>query len=64
MKIRILTSIGGNAEPMYGLPEFSFSPGEVVDLDKSLAAAWIAAGHAESVKGKSTQQELPQQEGN
>ena len=54
MKVRMLISIGGHAEPAYNHPEFSYSPGDVVDIDKTLAAAWIAAGHAEPVKGKAT----------
>lgn len=50
MKVRMLVSIAGGAEPLYGLEEFSFRPGEEVDLDDTLAGHWIAAGHASAVK--------------
>ncbi len=50
MKVRILISIAGNAEPMYDLPDFSFAPGETLDLHDTLAQHWINAGHAESVQ--------------
>ena len=46
----MLTSIAGNADARYGLADFSFAPNDVVDLDKTLAASWIDAGHAEKVK--------------
>lgn len=47
----MLVSIAGHADPQYGLADFSFGVGEVVELDKTLAAAWIDAGHAEKAKG-------------
>ena len=48
MKIRMLTSIAGHADPANGLDDdFSFKPGELLELDEPLAEAWIAAGHAE-----------------
>lgn len=47
MKVRILTSISGNPEPLYDLPHFSFSPGEIVEIDDELATAWINSGIAE-----------------
>lgn len=50
MKIRMLTSIAGNADERYGLEAFAFAPGEVVDVHKDLAAAWIKCGHAEKAK--------------
>lgn len=50
MRVRMLISIAGNAEPNYGLPEFSFAPGDTPDLHKDLAKAWIAAGHAEKFR--------------
>jgi hypothetical protein len=49
MKIRMQVSIAGLAEPLYGLPEFSFAPGQVVDVDPVLAAHWLACGHAAAV---------------
>jgi len=49
MTVRFLVSIAGNAEPMYDLPEFSFSPGDTANLHDDLAAAWIDAGHVEAV---------------
>jgi hypothetical protein len=53
MKVRMLVSIAGHAEPAYSLPEFSFSPGDEVDLDPALAKAWLESGHAEKVRGRS-----------
>lgn len=52
MKIRMLVSIAGNADARYGLGDFSFAAGQVVDVDKVLAAAWIAAGNAEKPKAE------------
>jgi hypothetical protein len=46
MIVVIQQSIAGNADDRYGLAEFSFRPREVVDLDDTLAAAWIEAGIA------------------
>lgn len=48
MKVCMCVSIAGHAEPMYGLGDFSFSPGDVVDLHPDLAEAWLANGHAEA----------------
>jgi hypothetical protein len=50
MKVTILQSIAGNAEPLYGLPEFSFRPGETVELNDDLAKTWIASGIAAKAK--------------
>ena len=50
MKVIILQSIAGNAEPRYDLPEFAFRPGEMVDLNDDLAKAWISSGVAEKPK--------------
>jgi hypothetical protein len=50
MKVTILQSIAGNAEPLYDLPEFSFRPGETVELNDALAKAWIASGIAAKAK--------------
>lgn len=49
-KIRIKTSIAGNAEPEYGLAPFSFRPGEELEVDTRLATHWIASGVAEAVE--------------
>jgi hypothetical protein len=46
MIVVIQQSIAGNADDRYGLAEFSFRPHEVVDLDDTLAAAWIETGIA------------------
>lgn len=48
-KIRLKTSIAGNAEPRYGLAPFAFAPGQEVELDERLAAHWIASGVAEAI---------------
>lgn len=50
MKVSILQSIAGNAEPMYGQPEFGYAPGQVVEVDDALARAWIAGGIAAKAK--------------
>jgi hypothetical protein len=62
MKIRMLTSIAGNADPRYGLDSFSFAPNAVVDVHKNLAAAWIASGAAEKVKGNAATPEAAEAE--
>ena len=49
MKVRMLVSIAGHAEPKYGLPEFAFKPGEVVELNDTLAEAWVTAEIAQLV---------------
>jgi hypothetical protein len=46
MKVLILMSIAGNEDPLYDLPHFSFSPGDIVELDDDLASAWIDSGIA------------------
>ena len=43
MKIKMLQSIAGHTEPRYGLADFSFPPGAVIDVQTDLARAWIAA---------------------
>ena len=50
MTIRVVMqqSIAGNADERYSLADFSFRPGEVVDLDDTLAASWIEGGIAVS----------------
>lgn len=51
MKVKMLVSISGLACPIAGFErDFSFSPGDVVTVKPELAKAWIAAGHAETVK--------------
>ena len=50
MKIVILQSIAGNAEPMYNQPEFGYAPGQIVEVDDGLAKAWIASGIASKAK--------------
>jgi hypothetical protein len=52
MKIRILQSIAGHAEPRYGLADFSFPPGAVVDVQEDLAKAWIASKIALAADGR------------
>ena len=46
MKVKILTSIAGHADPRYDLRDFSFRPGEEADVHDELAAAWIESGVA------------------
>jgi hypothetical protein len=43
MKIKIVQSIAGHTEPRYGLADFSFPPGAVVEVQPELGRAWIAA---------------------
>jgi hypothetical protein len=47
MKVKMLVSIAGNPNPMYGIVKgFSFRPGDEVDLDPVLAGHWIRSGNA------------------
>jgi len=57
MKIRMLVSIAGNADERYDIGDFSFGAGQVVDVHKTLAAAWIDSGNAE--KAKASAQDAP-----
>lgn len=54
MRVRMLISVAGNAAPLYDLPDFAFKPGDTPELNKDLAKAWIAAGHAEKFRKEST----------
>lgn len=42
MKIKMLQSIAGHAEPRYRLADFGFAPGAVLEIHDELAKAWIA----------------------
>lgn len=46
MFVKIQTSIAGHADPRYELDDFSFRPGEEVEVHDDLAAAWIESGVA------------------
>jgi hypothetical protein len=61
MKVRILEPIAGNADERYGLADFSFRPGEEVELHDDLAAAWIEAGRAAAVEEAEEAPAAPQQ---
>ena len=43
MKIKILQSRAGHAQPQHRLADFSFPPGAVIDIAPFLAQAWIAS---------------------
>ncbi len=58
MKICMRTSIAGHAEPRYNLPEFSFSFGEIAEVDDVLGAAWVASGIAAPVVEETSQPTL------
>jgi len=46
MKIQIIQSIAGHADPRYDLADFSFAPGSVIEINDFLAEAWVASGVA------------------
>lgn len=50
MQIKMLQSIAGHADPDNDIEEFSFKPGDVVDLKDGVAKAWVAGGLAEAVQ--------------
>lgn len=50
VKVEMLVSIAGLPDPQYGLGEFGFGTGQIVELHPDLARAWIACGHAKSVE--------------
>ena len=54
MKVTIVQSIAGHADPRYELEDFSFRPGETVDLNDELAEAWLASGIAAEYKEPKT----------
>lgn len=47
IKVKMLTSISGNADGNYELESFSYGPGEIAEIHPKLAEAWIAGGIAE-----------------
>jgi hypothetical protein len=56
-KVKMVVSIAGLAEPIYDLEEFSFKPGEEIEIHPELARHWIAAGHAIAINNGSLQPE-------
>lgn len=46
VKVKMLVSISGLANPAADLPEHSFVPDQIVELNAGLAAAWLAGGLA------------------
>jgi hypothetical protein len=52
IKVKMLTSIAGLANPDYDLPEHGYQQEEIVELHPVLANAWIEAGIAEAFKEK------------
>jgi hypothetical protein len=52
IKVKMLTSIAGLANPAYDLPEHGYQQDDIVELHPVLANAWIEAGIAEAVKEK------------
>ena len=57
MKVTILQSIAGHADPRYDLSEHSFRPNEIADLHNDLARAWCASGVAEKLKKSAAKKE-------
>lgn len=50
MRVKVLEARAGLADERYNLPDFSFRPGEEVELHDDLAAAWIESGIAAAVE--------------
>lgn len=50
--IRMLVSIAGHGIPEFDLPDFSFAPGDEIDLHDELAQKWVESGIAEVAKPK------------
>jgi hypothetical protein len=48
IRVVIKQSVAGLADPRYGLGDFSFHAGQIVDIDDDLAAAWFASDTAVS----------------
>lgn len=46
IKVKMLTSIAGLANPDYDLPEHGFQAGDIAELHPKLAEAWVEAGIA------------------
>lgn len=49
-KIKMLIGIAGGAAPVYDLPDFAFAPGQVIEINATLAQIWIETGKAELAK--------------
>jgi hypothetical protein len=62
IRVKMLVSIGGLAVPIYGLEEFSFEPGQIVELHPDLARSWISGGLAEAILERETASIEPQDE--
>jgi hypothetical protein len=46
MKIKIREAIAGHADERYNLDDHSYRPGETIELDDTLAQAWLDSGIA------------------
>jgi hypothetical protein len=46
MRIKIREAIAGHADERYNLDDHSYRPGEIVELDDTLAQAWLDSGIA------------------
>jgi hypothetical protein len=62
IRVKMLVSIGGLAESKYGLEDFSFEPGQIVELHPNLARSWIAGGLAEAILERETASLEPEDE--
>jgi hypothetical protein len=60
MKVTMQQSIAGHADPRYDLADFSFAPGEIVDMNDELAGYWIAAGIAAPYKERKARSANPE----
>lgn len=50
IKVKMLTGVAGNANPVYDLPAHGYQPDEIVEVHPELAKFWFASGLAEPVK--------------
>lgn len=50
MTVQMLVSIAGHGDKTYDLEDFSFVPGQEVEIDEALAEKWIEGGLAVDVE--------------
>ena len=58
VKVEILRSVAGNANPQYDLPDHGYGPGDIVELHPELASKWIASGIARGMDKTERREEL------
>jgi hypothetical protein len=62
MRIKIREAIAGHGDERYKLDDHSYRPGEVVEIDDTLAQAWLDSGVAVLPEQEPPAEEPPAEE--